>query len=407
MAESSGFFNAVETNGVRDRTYLAEDFAGYFANFISNGIYGATLNGFAISTNTGTQTVTIGAGKAFINGYWFNNTAAVELSAPLPAVSTTYYSVFIRLDMTSRTISLVMSPGTTSGYTNPTRNDTIWDLRIWIVSATATQYQTNDRRGVTADCGFVTGLITQIDTTSYQNQLNDFVDGLISSSQTTINGKLTAFDTWITNQQTTATADWNAFKAQANALISGGQDSIQQQITDFGTWVTQQQNTATAQIQNLIDQLQELIDSGDVSSLVDQVANLTTLVNTTNSALSGKMDKLPNATVGTNLAVGAGGNAVSTGRVSIDVDTPVGGVLLGTMPNPGLSQVPQTNTTITTAADYGQVLTVLDNISVASTGRFLGKAVESITLPARPHTVVANDTAAVAITNGNLALIYE
>jgi len=390
MAETSGFFNAVKTGDVYDRTYLAEDFAGYFKNFIGNGIYGATLGGFNIGTNPTTQKVTIGAGKAFINGYWYENDSTVELSAPLPSVSTNYYSVFLRLDMTSRRISLVMSPATTSGYTNPTRNETIWDLRLWIVSATATQYQTNDRRGVTADCGYVTGLITQIDTTTYQNQLNAFVDDWTATAQTEISGKIGTFDTWIANQQATATADWNAFKTQAQALIDGGETSIQQQVTDFSAWIAQQKNSFTATIQDAIDKLDELIDSGDVGSLVERVQNVENLLTSINTALDGKMNKV-SGTIGNNLAVGSGGQAVDAGAKSIDVGSTVGGILTGTMPNPWLATVAQQNVSSPVTADYGQTIALIGDVNVGSTGRVSGKTNRSVTLPNRPFMVYSTE----------------
>ena len=43
--EKYGFFNAVATaDGKYDRSYLAEDFANYFASFITNGILKVQVN---------------------------------------------------------------------------------------------------------------------------------------------------------------------------------------------------------------------------------------------------------------------------------------------------------------------------------------------------------------------------
>ncbi|WP_414733444.1 hypothetical protein [Acetobacterium carbinolicum] len=68
MAEKSGFFNSA--NG--DRKYKADFFAEYFGTFISNGIFPNPSTMCQVMANDD-MTVTVKAGKAWINGYYYNN----------------------------------------------------------------------------------------------------------------------------------------------------------------------------------------------------------------------------------------------------------------------------------------------------------------------------------------------
>ncbi|MBO5319733.1 MAG: leucine-rich repeat domain-containing protein, partial [Ruminococcus sp.] len=74
MAFSSGFFNS---KGL-DRTYTAENFCDYLGSIICNGIQDNYGDCFAITAN-GDLTVTIGSGKAWINGHYFINDSVYTL----------------------------------------------------------------------------------------------------------------------------------------------------------------------------------------------------------------------------------------------------------------------------------------------------------------------------------------
>jgi hypothetical protein len=65
--ESSGFFNAEKLpNGTFDRVYLADNFAQYFASFISNGVFGGKMSALQVilSSDFG---VAVQSGQGFIN----------------------------------------------------------------------------------------------------------------------------------------------------------------------------------------------------------------------------------------------------------------------------------------------------------------------------------------------------
>lgn len=72
MAEASRFFNAVDG----DRVYSAADWAEYFASFIGNGVFGSPSTNLQVSPGDG-MNVSVAAGLAWINGYFYTNDAAL------------------------------------------------------------------------------------------------------------------------------------------------------------------------------------------------------------------------------------------------------------------------------------------------------------------------------------------
>lgn len=75
MAFSYGFFNAKNL----DRVYTAEDFTTYLSSLICNGILDTYGDNFSITAGDGLN-VTIGTGKAWINGHYFVNDSPYTLS---------------------------------------------------------------------------------------------------------------------------------------------------------------------------------------------------------------------------------------------------------------------------------------------------------------------------------------
>ena len=70
MAEKSSFFNSVSG----DRKYKAEDWASYFGTLIGNGVFPNPATNLQVVPGASGLTVTVNAGKAWINGYYYYNT---------------------------------------------------------------------------------------------------------------------------------------------------------------------------------------------------------------------------------------------------------------------------------------------------------------------------------------------
>ena len=190
MAEYSGFFNAQLVNEKYDRVYDAGNFAEYFSMFIGDGVFAEPSNQLKVVPKSG-LTVTLKAGKAFIEGYWYK--LDEDMDFKLSANSTSYPIndlIVISLNKSSRTIAAEKKENVSSML--PTNNGTVHELVVASVlvgvgANTITESNITDRRANTSYCGFVTGTVEQIDIgellTQFESQFNDWFE--------TIKGKLT------------------------------------------------------------------------------------------------------------------------------------------------------------------------------------------------------------------------
>lgn len=82
MAERSGFFDAELINGLYDRVYNAATFASFYSDLFGNGVFSSEAEDGLMVVNYEDErlSVRVSAGKAFINGYWYENTAEKELT---------------------------------------------------------------------------------------------------------------------------------------------------------------------------------------------------------------------------------------------------------------------------------------------------------------------------------------
>ena len=112
MAFSFGFFNSKNL----DRTYTAENFCDYLGSLICNGIQDNYGDCFKLTAASSGLKVTVGRGKAWINGHYFINDArySIDLSEYQDESLPRYVGICIYLDTTEsvRNVSLKLFPGT-------------------------------------------------------------------------------------------------------------------------------------------------------------------------------------------------------------------------------------------------------------------------------------------------------
>ena len=181
MAEKSGFFNARErVDGTYDREYDAEEYARYFANFISNGVYVDPADQLKVVYEGNPEkpfTLIVRKGKAFIDGFWYELTEDAEIiSQPNIKPFATKSVVRLTLDRTLRGITLTTETNVVSD--SPRNDGTIHDLVLAtiVVQPNASKLNAEDIKDKRPDktyCGFVTGVINQIDTTELFQQYDD------------------------------------------------------------------------------------------------------------------------------------------------------------------------------------------------------------------------------------------
>ncbi len=173
--EQSSFFNAVINNGIPDRVYKAEVFARFFSSFIGNGVFpnpATNLNVVGLNNN---MTITVKEGKAWINGYFYENTDDLILDiSNADGVLNRIDRIVARLDFFNREIRTYVKKG--SFATNPIapaiqRDADIYELAIADIRVNITQANITDLRLNKELCGIVTGTIEEIDTTTLYNQL--------------------------------------------------------------------------------------------------------------------------------------------------------------------------------------------------------------------------------------------
>lgn len=169
MALKYGFFNS--ENG--DRKYNADDISNFFYKLISDGVLATPSTNLQVQAGSG-MTVLVAPGYGMICAKYINATTAqsVQLEAADIALNR-IDRIVIRLDRNARQITVAAKKGTPAA--NPaapalTRTTDIWELslaRIAVAAGAAgiTQAEITDERSNTSVCGYITGMIDQIDTT--------------------------------------------------------------------------------------------------------------------------------------------------------------------------------------------------------------------------------------------------
>lgn len=185
MAENCGFFNAVESGGTYDRTYDATDFAKFFRTFASDGVFIEPTDQLKVVPKSG-MTVTLKAGNAYIEGYWYELDEDMDFTISANTGSnTTYNLITITLDKSQRKIYARKKEGLSNDL--PTNNESIHDLVVASIllrpeTITITSSEIVDRRALGAYCGFVTATFKHIDVetlyTQYESEFNDWLNSL-------------------------------------------------------------------------------------------------------------------------------------------------------------------------------------------------------------------------------------
>lgn len=165
----SSFFNSL--NG--DRKYNAAHWAEYFSSFIGNGVFADPSSSMQVQ-HFGNMKIKIAAGACFINGYAGYADGADTLTLNFGGSGKRIDRIVIRLDMSARSIYPAIIEGTmASSPAAPAivRDGTFYDIgiaevEIGINAAEITQADITDTRSDSELCGWVKGLIEQIDTTA-------------------------------------------------------------------------------------------------------------------------------------------------------------------------------------------------------------------------------------------------
>ena len=171
MAQSSGFFNALLTNGQYDRKYNADDYSDNLAAIIGTGVRRSGDNDLYVQA-AGGMALTVNIGRAWIAGKWYkNDTVFTGFTVPTAPTGDRgrVDRIVLRLNknIESRMIELVYLTGTaaqTPAAPALTRTDSIYEIAIADIAVrpnvtTVTQSDIYDRRSHSDVCGWVTSPI--------------------------------------------------------------------------------------------------------------------------------------------------------------------------------------------------------------------------------------------------------
>ena len=237
--EKSSFFNSVS----HDRTYRAEDWAEYFASFIGNGVFPVPSTGLQVVIDNG-MNLLLKAGKAWINGYFYNNTSDLTITiGTADGQLNRIDRIVVRWDLTNRIISAeVKSSAYSASPTAPAlqRDADIYELALADVYVGAgvtaiTQSNITDQRLNTSLCGIVAAVVDQIDTEAFNAQLQ----------------------AWFAEYQSLSAAEYNTLVSYMNSLKLQGNtqyDAFEQHMADFEAQAAAEFNSWFNGLQDVLDE---------------------------------------------------------------------------------------------------------------------------------------------------------
>ena len=217
--EKCSFFNSI--NG--DRRYKAEEWADYFSSFIGNGMFGYASDNLLVSAVSG-MTIAIGAGKAWINGYFYHNTESLSTTlATADGVLNRIDRVVLRWSLTARSIAVAVKQGVAASTpVAPTlqRDADVYELALADVLVgkgvlLVLQSNITDQRLNSALCGLVTQTIITFDTSHYAEQL----DGLLAETRQRIDANILALSEQLNTQLDENQAAFDTWFATVRDLL--------------------------------------------------------------------------------------------------------------------------------------------------------------------------------------------
>lgn len=242
MAVTSGFFNSIDG----DRTYNADQMSTYFEGLVSDGIYENIGDRFAVTAATG-MTVNVGSGRALIKSHWIKNDSVQALQIdPADVQYGRYDLIVLRLDLNEagRSITIEIKKGTAAAVPNipvPTRTNSVYELALAVVSvnkntSSITQSNISDRRS-SSQCGWVTGVIKQVDTSDLFLQWQTAYESYYAQSTAAFNAyfaaKQQAFEAWFSTLTQTLSVDTTIVKLQRTTEVTDITTEVTIGIADY------------------------------------------------------------------------------------------------------------------------------------------------------------------------------
>lgn len=269
--EKSSFFNSVSG----DRRYKAEEWAEYFASFISNGVFPNPSTGLQVLANN-SMVITVKTGKAWINGYFYFNTS--DLSVTLDnadGVLNRVDRIVARWDLQERAIRVQVKKGTYSANPSaPTiQRDAdayevvLGDVYVGAGAVSIAQANITDQRLNSTLCGLVVGTVGELDTTAFSAQLQGWFELYQSMSA---------------EQYATLKSYMESLKIQSDADYIALQE-----------WFSAYQTAANAEFRSWFEMLQNTLDENTAANLYNLITLMGERVSLLEKMVFTDMDTYP------------------------------------------------------------------------------------------------------------------
>lgn len=204
MAVTGYFYNALkDEQGNYDRLYNDEDFCNYLNKVIGNGVFPNPSTQFEV-TKANLFNVSVKPGEAWINGHKVVSDEDVTIVvAPADSIYDRIDRIIVYSDSENRVGGLDVLTGIpTSTPVAPelTRTDDRYELGLATVyvKANSTEiYTVTDTRPDSAVCGWVAGLIQQVDVSTIYNQWLTAYRNLYSQMQVWQAAMQADFESWL------------------------------------------------------------------------------------------------------------------------------------------------------------------------------------------------------------------
>lgn len=168
MAQNSGFFNAFKNGAAYSPKYNANDFSSNLAAIISTGVRRSGDNDLYVSA-AGGMALSVGSGRAWINGRWYYNDSAYT-AYTVPTAPTgdrgRIDRVALRLTISGETQNILLVYLTGTAAVTPvapelTRNSTVYEIALADIAVNPnvtqiTAADITDQRGNAEVCGWIT-----------------------------------------------------------------------------------------------------------------------------------------------------------------------------------------------------------------------------------------------------------
>lgn len=268
-----------------DRKYSAEDWAAYFALFLSNGVFYSSADRLKVTAYEGMK-VKVGKGAGFIAGrmYMLEADTTITLDTADGALNR-IDRIVLRCDYTNRLITIAVKKGSYSASpTAPelTRDADAYELALADVYVAAgvvtiTTASITDQRLNTALCGIVTGLVEQADTQEIFDEFYAYLQEFKQTTQVDIEAwtleQQQAYITWYTQQQEDF-ANWynthtTAWQQEFNTWFDEVQGMLEGDVaTNLTNRVIKLEERATALESNKAERV--LLDEDQVAAGEEQ-----------------------------------------------------------------------------------------------------------------------------------------